>query len=147
MSKTGRIAIVSIIVVVVLGVVLLLPLSSTILGTFSISASFDRIDARLTTVSYTRIPLMQSYWAANGNLSLPIRPIQNGPYTIEIAVRYGTTLLLNRTYTRGGEGIYSFKVLFLLERGSTDSYNINIRISVPYSSIPPVEIGCRIFSS
>jgi hypothetical protein len=147
MPKGGRIVIVPITVIFMVGVALLLPLSPTISGTFSIETVLDRVGVRLATISYGRVSLMQSYWAGNGNLSLPIRPIQNGPYTIEIAVRYGTTLLLNRTYTRGGEGIYGFKVLFLFERGSTDSYNINIRISVPYSSIPPVEIGYKIFPS
>jgi hypothetical protein len=144
MPKAKRFAVVLTIVILVAGVVLLLPLSPIISGSFSISTAFDRMDVRLTTVSYTRVPLMQSYSAGSGNLSLPVRPIQSGPYTIEIAVRYGSTLLLNRTYTRGGEGVYSFKVLFLFERGS-DSYNINIRVSVPYSSMPPVEIGYRIF--
>jgi len=146
MPKAKRFVIALIIVILVAGAAFLLPLSPTISGSFSISTAFDRIDVRLTTISYTRAPLMQSYSAGSGNLSLPVRPSQNGPYTIEIAVKYGSTLLLNRTYTRGGEGIYGFKVLFLFERGS-DSYNINIRVSVPYSSMQPVEISYRIFPS
>ena len=74
-----------------------------------------------------------------------LRPVQDGPYRIEIDVRYGSAALLNQTYSRASDGAYGFRVLFLLERAS--SYIIKIRASAPGSTIQPAEISFRVIPS
>jgi len=144
MPKGKVIAVVSIVVLLMVGIVLFLPVSPSISGMFSVSTDWSgRVDVRLVTASHARMPLIQSYWVGSGNLTMLLRPVQDGPYRIE--VRYGSTLLLNQTYSRGSDGVYGFKVLFLFERAN--SYIIKIKVSAPGSVIQPAEISFRIISS
>jgi hypothetical protein len=146
MPKGKVFVFVPIIVLLVAGVVVFFPLSPAISGVFSVSTDWSgRVDVRLATASYVRVPLMQSYWVGSGNLTMQLRPVQDGPYRIEIEVRYGSTLLLNQTYSRASDGLYGFRALFLFERAS--SYIIRIRVSAPGSIMQPVEISFRIIPS
>jgi hypothetical protein len=146
MPKGKVFVVVPIIVLLVAGVVLFLPLSPAISGMFSVSTDWSgRVDVRLVTASYVRVPLIQSYWVGSGNLTMQLRPVQDGPYRIELEMRYGSTLLLNQTYSRVGDGLYGFKALFLFERAN--SYIIRIRVSAPGSIIQPAEINFRIIPS
>lgn len=146
MPKGKVFVVVPIIVLLVAGAVVFFPLSPAISGMFSVSTDWSgRLDVRLGAASYARVPLIQSYWAGSGNLTMQLRPVQDGPYRIEMEVRYGSTLLLNQTYSRVGDGVYGFKVLFLFERAN--SYIIKIRVIAPGSVIQPAEISFRIISS
>jgi len=123
-----------------------LPLSPVISGMFSVSTDWSgRVDIRLGTAPYAEVPLMQSYCVGSGNLTMQLRPVQDGPYRIEIDVRYGSAALLNQTYSRASDGAYGFRVLFLFERAS--SYIIKIRASAPGSTIQPAEISFRVIPS
>lgn len=146
MPKGRMFVVVPIIALLVVGVVSFFPLSPSISGMFSISSDWSgRVDVRLATASYARVPLIQSFWAGSGNLTMPLRPVQDGPYRIEIEVMYGSTRLLNQTYSRASDGVYGFRVLFLFERAN--SYTIRIRVSAPDSIIQPAEIGFRVIPS
>ena len=123
-----------------------MPLSPVISGMFSVSTDWSgRVDIRLGTAPYAEVPLMQSYCVGSGNLTMQLRPVQDGPYRIEIDVRYGSAALLNQTYSRASDGAYGFRVLFLFERAS--SYIIKIRASAPGSTIQPAEISFRVIPS
>lgn len=98
MLKGKVFVIVPITMLLMAGAFLFLPLSPVISGMFSVSTDWSgRVDVRLGTAPYAQVPLMQSYCVGSGNLTMQLRPVQDGPYRIEIDVRYGSAALLNQT--------------------------------------------------
>jgi hypothetical protein len=98
MLKGKVFVIVPITVLLMAGGVSFLALSPVISGMFSVSTDWSgRVDVRLGTAPYAQVPLMQSYCVGSGNLTMQLRPVQDGPYRVEIDVRYGSAALLNQT--------------------------------------------------
>jgi len=139
-AAAGAAAFLPILVIMVIGVVLFLPLSPFVSGTFTIQTVQrdyqNTVDIRFASASHTRVTLTQSYWATNGSLTLSNRPAEMGQYSMVISVSYGGVTILQKSFDKIGDGTYAFEALYTL-RQETNGMPYVVTISVSGSTIIP----------
>jgi hypothetical protein len=112
---------------IIVGGILFLPISPKITGTFTIQTTTiygqQNVAISLVTASYSKQTIAYSSFLGNGNVSLPLRPIQSGSYNLTIEVRYGSSSpqtwsepIASHTFDSIGDGTYGFQVSFLFRQ-------------------------------
>lgn len=138
------VAVVLIVVILGVGVVLLVPYSPSISGTFVIQANANnpsQVTIFLISGSYSKQPIIRGYFT-DGSLSLPVTPATPGSFTMTITISYNGNTLASQTYSNVALGTYGFQIgWFSRQETSGVPYVVTVGVSGLGVITPPASFA------